>query len=415
MSSFSRKIRKNQKQKDSSLTNMAAASAKIMGFEASSKKDIVSNIFESFLGSADNPQFPYSVKHERIRDLKLSEDELLKKFGKSYFEESFSNLKKYILLHKKYKSTTYLKDNYVDIDLVKICLDENELLSFFKMQNTYARDRLNYIADMLEYSKNKKYEKFYKLITTTFNSYFDKEFLDTYVESILSFGDLTLLLRFLQQYFVDAAPYVAFENKLEVKTYEDCLKAITKYNEQNKNYNKGTLAKILNPLSNLQYENDEVSKLRVNKITSSFFKFESNIKNEYTEEELMSAIKEKSDTAVYKSFLNEDGTFNYSKAVEYSKSSRDSVQKILKSEKAIIEEVIALIVQFFKVKIKQLLESKIDRQKVEELFAESVELIKENVKPFYYYCFKEKIDFSDKKDFANINSLFVKKQFKIYS
>ena len=176
MANFMRKVKKNQSKQQNHMNSMIKNMKRIHGMNDSGKyaeNDLSKMIETQFYGSVDNPHFPNIKNKERVRDLKLDEEGLLKKFTNEYFKDSFTTVQRYVELNSYIRKMTYTKNALVDIDMLEICINEKDLKDFFALQYDYCVDRINYLVDIAEYSKNKGYKALYDRFEKNFKKYID--------------------------------------------------------------------------------------------------------------------------------------------------------------------------------------------------------------------------------------------------
>jgi len=427
MANFMRKIKKKKAEKNKGINSAIKEMKKMFGVSDNGKtydKDTLKMIENQIYGSVDNPNFPSNKNIGRIRDLKLDEEGLLQKFSSNYFKESFEMIQKYVERHEYIRSIAYMKNSFIDIDMIKICLSKKELKEFFDWQYDYCTNRINYIVDLIEYSTNKSYKKVIKRIEKSFSENIDTSKMDL----MLLADNIVHILRGIQNRYIDTAPFVAKEFDMKLETYEDLLKAYEKYNQIVLDNNSNSdLTKSLNEITNKRNATDQHLIERIEKISKLYtknsirlekvdisLKTEEEINNK--KEDLLSKIEDIE--IIGNKFIKSDKTFDYSKVVEYSKSSKDSVQKILKIEMDKYNKIFSIITSIFELsllfKMRELVNTNEGlKESIQEIYENEIEnLFKKYIGDFYLFCINEKIDIAKKQDYNRLNSKFIKKVLK---
>lgn len=392
-----------------------------LNFESSqlkqNKQEMLENALEkNFFGTVDDPKFPSIKKIVRVRELNLNEEELLHKFSNEFLDNAFKTIQKYTERNDYIRKYAYNKSSIFDIDMLEIILTEKEFEEFFMWQNDYARDMINHLVDLLEYSKNKGYKNIIEKVEKSFKKNIDTKKMDL---GIMQSSKLKYILRYIQMRYVDLAPFIAYDFNMKIDTHENRIKTFIKYNEVSKNTNHGLQRKFLNKISDEHNLTNEAIQDRVKTISNFYTKSdikrkEVNVKAEIEKEheEILKEIEKIE--LIGTSFLASNNTFEYDKAVTYSKNSKDSVEKILKIEKENQLKIYSLINSILDLKILEVIRKVIEnevklKENTDKAYAEVENIYNKYLNPFYIYCIKNDLDFTDKKDFRKVNSKFLKK------
>ena len=387
--------------------------------------DLGQFLAEMGLTNNNDIKAPLSTGNEDIFEEEL-EDYLLSNYSKTKIENLFISINNYTNMCKDFEDLFITNTNEINIELMNEAWSLEQIVLYFNQFTNVCLDHINSLCNLLNYVKDKNFEKFKERILTSYKVFNPTCLAKIEAEAII---DILQVLRNIQAEFLNGIGYFAYINNLPIKTIEDRTIALLKYNEEIKTLNKDSFFNLKTNNSIIDLKK-RVSLIAINLINdnsiSPYIELKLDSESMKTNlNKLMDLYSEfENKCIVLQNFISEDKSFSYEKAkLAYKATSFGSTEEYLKDLNNNVNSLFSIVRSIFELIIldkqkdtnntNEILEENgfdiEDFDHLEDIYNYLLECVEGVVSDFVMFCKQKQINWNTEIDIKKANNKFLKK------